>query len=648
MEINKEIRILFLAFFSFIFLNTRAQVPVETSHEKIIVSGIAYYIHHVEKGQTAYSISRAYGITVDELTKDNPQVSGGLKEGQSLHIPAKTAANTSNKNTSSVKTAVKDEKRFIYHKLQPGQTIYSLSRQYGVTESEILNSNPTLEISKLSIGTEIAIPKKSTGSLNNINEKSVNQSQSGTRQNIDRQKENDQDKKYIYHKVEAGETLYSIAQKYGVTVRVLRKENKNMRFPKTGDILRIPASAVQETEQQEVVSADTIPEVIKEPEVKIERPVGYTTISNLKGTMDVAVLLPFNLPASSGGSLDPETLSFVEMYNGILLAADTLSSLGLNINIHTYDVRRDTATVTDLIRSGKLADMDLIIGPVHSRNLSIVSKYAAEHEIPVVSPVPLMNNSVLKGNPTLFMANSSLEVAQRALAKKIAESKDQNVILIDTDTTRNDPDVVKFRKFIHSELANNPGNNVRFTEMFFYGRAVFRNESGSKLNSVFSDTYPNTVIIASEEPPVVSEIITTIHNLSRRYNTRLLGYPSLIYLDNLDPRLFFELDLQVFSPYWIDYTKENVIQFNIDYMNKFLTMPLESSYAWIGYDITYYFLSGIAIHGKDFIKHPLIHNPELLQNEFIFERNNADDGFENQKLFIIRYTKDYEVKRVEE
>ncbi len=63
--------------------------------------------------------------------------------------------------------------------------------------------------------------------------------------------------------------------------------------------------------------------------------------------------------------------------------------------------------------------MDLIIGPVYSHNLSIVSEYTRNLGIPVVSPVPLMNNSALIKNPTLFMARASLEVAQKALAKKI-------------------------------------------------------------------------------------------------------------------------------------------------------------------------------------------------------------------------------------
>jgi hypothetical protein len=61
------------------------------------------------------------------------------------------------------------------------------------------------------------------------------------------------------------------------------------------------------------------------------------------------------------------------------------------------------------------------------------------------------------------------------------------------------------------------------------------------------------------------------------------------------------------------------------------------------YDIFYYFISGLSIHGDQFINNPEIHNPALLQNEFEFERKNAEDGFENQKLFRIRYNRNYEI-----
>jgi hypothetical protein len=143
---------------------------------------------------------------------------------------------------------------------------------------------------------------------------------------------------------------------------------------------------------------------------------------------------------------------------------------------------------------------------------------------------------------------------------------------------------------------------------------------------------------------VVSETLQDLQGLSKKYVLKVFGYPGMRGIDNLDPRYFFDLDILMYSPFWIDYNARDVKQFNADFRNKFLIEPNEMSYAWLGYDITYYFLSGLAIHGNDFIAHPEMHNPKLLQTEFDFKRDSLNDGFENQKLYPMRYTKEYEVK----
>lgn len=630
-------------------LSVFAQIPVEISKEKVIISGTQYYIHQVKKGQTAYSISKAYGISTQDLTTENPQAVYGIKEGQILRIPLKQE-NANQVVSSQAGKTRRDDSKFIYHPLKPGETVYSLSRAYGVSENEIVQSNPGIDINKLSVGAEIAVPRREFMTQ--------------------KQKFVDQDQRYIYHQVKNGETLSSIADKYGVTVRVLRRENKNLRFPKLGDYIRVPSSAIAEPEPEPVV-ADTVPEIIEEEVVKYDRPVSYTPVKDLEGSMDVAILLPFYLSENSRrygidslksqkGKMQykatrkpdeyivPESLDFIEMYNGILLAADTLRSLGLDINLHTYDIKGDTIGVTRLINSGKLAEMDLIIGPVYSHNLSIVSGYAKEHGIPVVSPVELMSNSVLSGNPTLFMSFSSIEVIQTALARQISQDNKSNIVFVHTDSTGSDLDVKRLKDLIFSELNKKmPYEDIKFRELIFYSRSTFSNDSINRISHSLSENANNIVIIATEDAPVVSAVVTTIHGLSKRYNVRIYGYPSVVYNERLDPKLFFDLNMLVFSPAWIDYNEDIVRQFNLHYFHKFFTMPLEISFAWRGFDIAYYFISGLAMRGKEFIEHPETHHPELLQNQFDFERKSMSDGFENKNLFRIRYSKNYEVKKEE-
>jgi LysM repeat protein len=628
-----------------------SQVPVERSKDKVIISGIPYYVHLVKKGETAYSISRAYGITVEELIKENPPAVYGVNEKQSLRIPIRPVTELKPSEKLPV-TTQRDEEKFIYHKLKPGETVYFLSKSYGVSENEIIQSNPSIDINKLPVGAEIAVPRRVFKN--------------------DQQKFDDQEKKYIYHKVLKGESLASIAKLYGLTVRELRKENRDLRFPQVDDFVRVPGAKMAEILKTEPVLADTVPVIVEEPGIKLaERPAGFTQVQDLKGSLNVAVLLPFYLKENAARiEIDsskfkngkkvykvnklPEdwkysgSLDFVEMYEGILLAVDTLRSLGLNITLHTYDIKSDTIEITKLINSGVLAGMNLIIGPVYSHNLTKVADYVRALGIPVVSPVTLINNSVLANNPTLFMANSSLQIAQNALAKNISEYYNNNLVFIHADSTGNDADVKRFKNLIFTELSYKmPYEDIKFKEFLFYNRSMFNSDSINRLSHALSEQTRNVIIIASEEAPVISEIIGNIHGLTKKFDIKVFGYPIIREIDNLDSKDLFDMDIMIYSPFWIDYSKVNVKRFNSQFRQKFLTQPGEKSYAWQGYDIAYYFLSGIAIHGKDFISNPAIHYPELLHTEYNFLRKEAGEGFENQKLFIVRYTKDYEVKLVE-
>jgi hypothetical protein len=165
----------------------------------------------------------------------------------------------------------------------------------------------------------------------------------------------------------------------------------------------------------------------------------------------------------------------------------------------------------------------------------------------------------------------------------------------------------------------------------------------SRLANALSDQTGNVVIIASEHTPIISETTMDVHGLMRRFDMKLFGYPLLREIKTLEPKYFFDLDMFLYSNYWIDYLKPNVKQFNANFRTKFFTQPSETSFAWQGYDIAYYFISGLALFGKDFIKYPSIHRPELLHTDFYFVRKSNGDGFENQKLFPIRYTKDFDV-----
>ncbi|SIQ04093.1 ABC-type branched-chain amino acid transport system, substrate-binding protein [Chryseobacterium sp. RU37D] len=114
--------------------------------------------HTVVKGDNPYNIAKKYGLTVDELLKLNPSVKDGkLAIGDVLTIK-------NDKNSAATKTAVstKSANNVQVGKiiLQPKQTIYGITKQYRISESDLRKLNPDLD-SHMKIGDEIALPLES-------------------------------------------------------------------------------------------------------------------------------------------------------------------------------------------------------------------------------------------------------------------------------------------------------------------------------------------------------------------------------------------------------------------------------------------------------------------------------------------------------
>lgn len=124
-----------------------------------------YIVHKVKAGQTLYAIARDYNISVAQLREDNPSVNPqALSVGESLWI-RRTAIGSSTEQqaqaemaeyTDNLNKATSDD-GFDHHVVQPGETIYSLSRRYGITETEFAQLNDVSQ--GLKAGAIIRIPK---------------------------------------------------------------------------------------------------------------------------------------------------------------------------------------------------------------------------------------------------------------------------------------------------------------------------------------------------------------------------------------------------------------------------------------------------------------------------------------------------------
>ena len=135
-----------------------------------------YIIHKVKAGQTLYAIARDYNISVAQLREDNPSVNPqALAVDESLWI-RRTAIGSSTEQqaqaemaeyTDNLNKATSDD-GFDHHVVQPGETIYSLSRRYGITEAEFAQLNDVSQ--GLKAGAIIRLPKAKSAEQEEVTE----------------------------------------------------------------------------------------------------------------------------------------------------------------------------------------------------------------------------------------------------------------------------------------------------------------------------------------------------------------------------------------------------------------------------------------------------------------------------------------------
>lgn len=120
-------------------------------------------VHTVQSSETLFSISRLYNTKVDDLKNWNNLTENSISIGQKLIIKG-IANNPIESNTQSTSNFSTNQK---LHTVEESQTLYSISRMYGVSTDQIKKWN-NLSSNSLNIGQELIVSSEAV----NITERS--------------------------------------------------------------------------------------------------------------------------------------------------------------------------------------------------------------------------------------------------------------------------------------------------------------------------------------------------------------------------------------------------------------------------------------------------------------------------------------------
>ncbi len=616
---------------------------IHRSSEKVIIGGKVYYIHVVKKGQTLYSISKAYNVPEKVISQENPVLVTGLQAGMVLKIPYVPEKEAGEKNE------IKKQARghFIYHVFGEGETLYSLSKKYNVSVDDIVKANPGIQPDDIPIGAEIRIPVK--------------------RVLPERIEFSPRQEKYRTHTVVPGETLYSIARQYHVTVEDLHKANGNLQEAiHPGEQLRIP-----EGEEQYAPEENPPADSLIFPQY-YEAPISCDTLPLLGGgkTWKVAMMLPLFLEKNSERSyidsshIDPSTgkkirrvirrerdwiyppsLNFLAFFQGVMLGLDTLGKTGVHAEVTVFDTERDVTEIDSLLKTGVLDDMDLVIGPVYPAGFSLLAAWAGKRQIPVVSPLS-RKDDFLYFNPYTFQCRPSRQTEWLRVVRYLAQNLDKNIVIIhpeDTVAQRN-YDWVKGQ--LLEEISQYAHPEIIGVKELVVPDVISPTDTMNNISLSLDKDRVNLVWVFSDREGFVSEVSSRLNTISNDYPVELVGCSSWRYFENIELDYFFKLNLRLFTPRFVDYNGGKEKLFIRKYRNRFFSDPDELSFAWDGYDIITWFLEALYRYGSSFPDCASSFHSPLCIGDFSFTRTGWFSGFMNRSFRLIQYNSDYTISVV--
>lgn len=232
------------------------------------VDGKEYFIHTIRKGQTLYMISKAYGVEVNEIIRENPQVKDGIRADETLRIPV------------------------------PGPSVPVKKKGGSTTEKQV-------DPAKREGGSEAVKP---------------------------------------------ADSVPAPLLPCGV--------DTTTRKPLYHVALMLPLS---------LGAADKLDTANPDPKV----------LRNLK------------------------SFQFLPYYEGFLEALDSLKKTGLRVKLHVYDADRDTSRTRQLLKKPEMKEMDLIFGLLYHQNFQIAAAWAKKNRVNLVNPIS-ERAGLVEGNPFVY------------------------------------------------------------------------------------------------------------------------------------------------------------------------------------------------------------------------------------------------------
>lgn len=606
--------------------------------------------HVVAKGETVTQIAKKYEVTPFDIYRLNPDAKNGVQENTTLLIPKATSG------------------KAVIHVVGEKETLFGIAKKYNVSVTDLETWNKATLQNGLKKGQEIFVSKPSAADLKSVTTTVVAKPKPVSNATT--------------HLVEAKETKYGIATKYGLTVTELEQLNPQIvgglnmgqtLILKPGVQVKKPSNVtlvdyeVQPKEtlyslskKFDIAQADLItlnPDlqdglkigmILKVPSngtgSYVSKPKDSVLVAknkvNLIASVDkskqknMVLLLPFNMNKIETDSVKTKTEHLktnkflnltLDFYAGAQMAIDSAKVLGLPINVKVYDVEstKYSSNVASIISKNDFENVDVVVGPFQNSVVETTAQLLTKYNTPVVSPLSKERGLPL---PNLYYTVPA-EDRLRASMFDYFKSKNGNVIAIISAKKTTSKDFI---------TANHPEvKHAAFNDKGALDVALLKTQlvKGQK----------NFVLMEIEKASTIISITTILKGLQKEYDIQLavfelydaLNFEEIPMKNLTDLKLLFPSATKVAST-----PEEKIFEKQFKKINNIYP----NAAAKKGFDVTFDAMLRIC-QPEGFVKSAATTKTEYIENAFDY--NSSNGLISNNATYLLYYDSDLTIKQAQ-
>lgn len=483
--------------------------------------------HKVQPGDTAYSIANHYNITLETLYKYNPQTREGLRAGDVLVLPDNGTVNQQTEAPVTDKT---------YHTIEKGESLFGIAKRYGMTVDYLLALNPQVDTDGYTAGTVLRLRKDTAVPA-----------------------------------TPQAPVIEESAQETPLVKEVKAIKNASKKKGLKEPELPEPAP----TEDSETIIDETV-SIVEEPTMQPKMVITDNT---------VVLMLPFM--SNTADPKDKLAQHSTDFLRGFMIAADTLSHRGANVNIVVCDTYNNLDTVRSILNRPEVQQAAVIIAPSDTMQLQTIAANSGENTW--VFNVFAVKDTTFLNNPRVIQGNIPHdEMYGKAIDAFMARYNGYTpVFLTNNNETKNDK--AEFTEMLRSQLQaegrqwNDINYNIALTEVYLndldpQGQYVFI--PATSLKSEFNH-FASTITKFREEHPEAS--------------IRFFGYPEYVTFKGTYREALGDLNTTIYSRFFCDDMDYGVRKLNNQFVTKYGREMLEvyPSQAILGYDLGRYLIKAL-------------------------------------------------------